>query len=425
MSRIRAVTLWTEKVEGAEEAGETWRPTTLDKLGKSEAFLEDVLAKSPDLLGLRGYHSGIQQSFRVFPQRRLTSPTERTNRPDLVLLSGDGHIVLVEVKLGSNPELKNRDVIGQIVDYAASFPSLNERDLIKLFGQKVSWAETWSELIATLFPENDDSEELAAALFERIQSGKIHLAIACDRIPPGVAETVANIAAQQALGEFTLDLIEVVPFVCDNMPGKILFVPTPRLTTEIVARTVVTLKYPEGDSRPFLDVRTTSVEEIAQNVEKTRQGAISPKRSWTHEEIEQACRENAEPAALHLFEFAKKYSASGRVTSGDVHARPTFNFYVKGRMENGKEKEASLLVYGGGDSIKFYFDNSVNKFVSQEIATEYRSRLKGLFVGSIYLDKPEPTVLLSDLTPHLEQLCRLLLWVQEQVNLRLDGGEAA
>src|SRR6266850_188359 len=107
------VHLWRESGEHQE-----WQPTTLSDLGKDEKFLEQIIADSPELLGLRG--SGIKGPFKAFRQLSLETPQGRSIRPDIVFLTASGHAVVVEVKLHSNPDLGKRDVIAQIVDYASS-----------------------------------------------------------------------------------------------------------------------------------------------------------------------------------------------------------------------------------------------------------------------------------------------------------------
>jgi hypothetical protein len=87
MSRVQAITLWTE-------AGppQNWHPTTLDQLGKSEEFFEAALAGTPELLGLQSRRLGIHGPFRVFRQLPLTTPAGRVIYPDIVILAASAHI---------------------------------------------------------------------------------------------------------------------------------------------------------------------------------------------------------------------------------------------------------------------------------------------------------------------------------------------
>jgi hypothetical protein len=266
MSRAQAIALWTE-------TGPTqiWQPTTLDRLGKSEEFFEAVLAGTPELLGLQSRRSGIHGPFRVFRQVSLSTPTERGIYPDIVLLAASGHVVVVEVKRWGNPELRDRAVIAQLIDYASSFSALRESDLLTLFRVETSASRTWAELIHELFPDDAEPDELAEALFNRMKAGELNLIIACDKVPPGLPEIVEGITSQSALG-FELQLVVVVPHVRDSAQSEgVLFVPTVRLATEIVARTAVTVTYRQGDPQPSTHVETTSLAEIEQQVRTARE----------------------------------------------------------------------------------------------------------------------------------------------------------
>jgi hypothetical protein len=241
-----------------------WQPITLDRVNKDEKFFEDVLAGNPALLGLESRRSGIHGPFFIWQQLDMQTPSGRAISPDIVILAASGHVIVVEVKRYVNPELRNRAVIAQIIDYASSFAAVSEQQATEIFGGGND--ATWTELVQRWFPDDARPDELAAVLLARLQSGELNLVIACDRIPPGLPDVVAGIASQRALG-FDLDLVEVVPFVCETTDtAEILFVPSTRLATEIVSRTAVTVTYRQGDQRPSTTVQTTPIEEIMDTV---------------------------------------------------------------------------------------------------------------------------------------------------------------
>ena len=186
-------------------------PRRLRSLGKDEEFLEEVLATHPELLGLENRRTGIYGPFVYFRQVSLKTPAGREIYPDIVFLSKSGHFIVVEVKLGDNSELKDRDVIAQIIDYASSFAALNDQELVDVLDKSFALTGSWSEFIKERFPEESEPEELASEMRRRIAAGEINLVIACDRIPPGLPEIVKGIAVQQSTS-FALDLTEVTPF---------------------------------------------------------------------------------------------------------------------------------------------------------------------------------------------------------------------
>ena len=275
-----------------DREGETgkWVATTLDQIGRLEEFLEEALARSPELLLLENYRTGIRGPYAVRRQLCFSTPQGRGIYPDIVLLAASGHVIVVEVKRCVNPELRDRQVIAQIIDYAASFSAMSEEDVTQLFSEQDSWAECVQEL----FPSVADPDELAEALLSRIQSGNLNLVIACDKAPPGMVEMVKGIASQSALG-FDLDLVELTPYVRDSGgDGTIIFVPECRLSTETVARTVVTVTYREGDPEHSVKVETTPLAEIEENI-KAAHG--KSQKSWDREAFDGAL-ESMEPSCL-------------------------------------------------------------------------------------------------------------------------------
>ena len=73
---------------------------------------------------------------------------------------------MIEVKLSTNPELKDRRVIAQVVDYAASFSQLEMPQLLDLFTES-GQAKSWEDLIVDRFPDEDDPAEIADVLHHR------------------------------------------------------------------------------------------------------------------------------------------------------------------------------------------------------------------------------------------------------------------
>jgi len=257
---------------------EFWLPTTLDALGKSEEFLEDTVAAAPELLRMENRTTGIYGPYAPFRQLEFTTPQDRSIRPDIIFLAASGHVIVVEVKLYANPELRDRRVVAQIVDYAAALTALPTADIGQLFGATDGTQRAWVDKVRGLFPEEHDPEELANVFLAHLRTGEINMFVACDKAPPGLQEMLRGISSQAAL-DFSLDLVEIEPHVRDGASG-ILFVPRTRLTTEVVGRTVVTVTFPTGDAKPSVAVETSTVDEIERNMEKAKAQQGRHNLSW-------------------------------------------------------------------------------------------------------------------------------------------------
>jgi len=250
-----------------------WLPTTLDDMKKEEQYLESVIAETPELLCLETRRTGVYGPYAIFRQLKFTTPQSREIIPDLLLLSASGHVVVVEVKRSSNPELRDRSVIAQAIDYASSLSALSDKELAELFSHGRESA--WMSLVTSLFPQDKDPEDLGAALLSNIRAGNLNIVIACDKAPVGLYELAKSISVQSYLS-FSLDVIEITPFIPGNGgPDQIMFVPNVRLSTEIVARTAITVTYQQGSPVPSVSIATTSIEEIEENI-----AAVSREKTW-------------------------------------------------------------------------------------------------------------------------------------------------
>ena len=395
-----------------DRATETWRPTTLDRINKSEKFLEDVLAASPELMGLESRRSGIRGPFRAFQQVGLDTPSGRTIFPDIVLLSASGHMVVVEVKLYINSELRDRAVIAQIIDYASSFAALAEEQLLDMFSNDDACFSTWTDLIQHLFPEDLGYEELAATLLGRIHDGELNLVIACDKIPPALPEIVAGIASQKTLG-FDLDLTAIVPFVRETPePTEIMFVPTTRLETEIVSRTAVTVTYRTGDTPPSINVQTTTPDIIIDSVKG---------KKWTPGEVEEAFTGQGSRVQAELLQFAKASSAEGQFVPPGRRLNPVFGFFVTGYIPSGAKRRRVVFssVLGWGDGVSLFL-NSVEELLPSGVYEEYLKRLKDIFGNAVNTESKATDLPSTALSPNMEAFKQLMLWLKAELDSPSD-----
>jgi hypothetical protein len=251
-------------IYAANGAKTVWSPTTLDEMKKDEQYLESVIAETPELLRLDTRQTGVYGPYAVFRQLRFATPQSREIIPDILLLSASGDVVVVEVKRSSNPELRDRRVIAQAIDYAASLSALSEKELAGLFSQ--GREDVWISLVNFLFQSDKDPEELAAKLLSNIRAGKLHVIVACDKAPVGLYELAKSVSVQSYLS-FSLDVLEITPFLPGNgAADPIMFVPNIRLSTEIVARTAITVTYQQGSPEPSVSISTTGIDEIEENL---------------------------------------------------------------------------------------------------------------------------------------------------------------
>ncbi len=249
----------------------------------------------------------------------------------------------------------------------------------------------------------------------KFQSGALNIVIACDRAPIGLNEVLSGISSQSAL-EFDLDLVEILPYKnkCNN-DDDIIFIPKSRMATEIVARTAVTVTYQEGSTKPSVDVRTSSVDEIEENLHAVQQGIPRAGRNYSDDEIYDAFISSYDPTAKDLIKFAKQESFEGRISSGGRTVEPNFGFYVSGKDGDGALKTLQLLNCSVvSTKIKIYF-NMAESISSPELITQLKDKLKNLFMDEIDINMKEPTILLSVVADKLDEFKEIVLWFRNVI----------
>jgi hypothetical protein len=229
-------------------------------VSRDEKFLEDVLTEQPELLDLASddHSSDIERPFKAFRQRALRALNGRTIYPDVLLVSQNGHVAVVEVKLVDNPELRDRHIIAQVLEYAAVLSECSESDLVLFFGGDSR--TTWTQLVHSWFPDVADAQRLARRLIKRFRDRELHLVIACDEAPPGLRELVSAVAGQAAIGEFMFRVVEICPHVSKDSDA-IAWRTNTLCQTEILQRIEIAISTPDDVRKPSVQVTVTSLED--------------------------------------------------------------------------------------------------------------------------------------------------------------------
>jgi len=410
----------TIAIQGSDGVPQLWEPTTLDQLDKYEADLEAALSRSPALLCLESRRTGIYGPFAVFNQLALGTPLGREIYPDITLLTASGDVVIVEVKRFINPELRERDVIAQAIDYVSSLTALTADDLARLFNGGIH--ADWGELVRSHFPDDLQPDELADTIRANVRDGNIHIVVACDKAPEGVFELARSVSAQSHLG-FSLDVVEVTPFVPKDGPADaIMYVPNVRLSTEIVARTAVTVTYPVDATSPVVNVATTSVEEIEENLAAAQAGTRrSSARIWTDQEVEDAVLASDNPTVHELYRFAKEEGYGGRIQSNSPRVSAAFGFYMHVRRHGGSDDPMQFFNYVDGARKLVVYVKWLPETVPEAVLAEYKSDLKAALGSAFDVDALEPNVLLTAIGDNLEAFKDAVRKLQR----RIDPGAAA
>ncbi len=198
-----------------------------------ESWLQERLFDHPELLPLAALD--LADDFAVPVCRELAIPKATGSVfLDILFVTGQGRLVLVECKLWRNPHAR-REVVAQILEYAALLRRWSYADLTARLKAKRGWSgrnplyHHYVSMGGNL-PEADFSDAVA----RNLRSGDFQLLIAGDGIREdmdAIGELMRNQGARLALVEFQL---------WRNGKGQTLIVPHLPFRTEILRQRIVT-----------------------------------------------------------------------------------------------------------------------------------------------------------------------------------------
>ena len=221
---------------------------------------------------------------------------------------------------------------------------------------------------------------------------------------------VSSISAQAALG-FECDVVEIVPYVRElSADSELLFVPSIRLSTEIVARTSVVVTYRHGDVKPETEVRVTSADEIATTVGEIKSGAA---RNWSEEEVAAEVEESKDPVQKDLFLYAKTHSDDGQVVTEGVKQNASFGLHLRSSSGGAYRRRCIFSCPVPWRTVWIYL-NAVDSMFPVEVANGFRLRIAELLGNDIDTTKPSPGITTARLASRLEYFKSALDWLLAQ-----------
>jgi len=205
-----------------------------------EAWLSDAIFREPELVIGPCRAAGLTDDDWYPWQREFQTDVGNI---DVLLISSQGRLAVVETKLASNPESR-RKVLAQALDYLAHL-----YDAIKTTGIKVP---------------TDDAGEVIAELDDiraTVDQGDVLVIIASDEIDPRVARLGRTLLADHLVKQWDLALVDLALY---RPPGAdintILIVPTLRGVVESEARQVVRVIVEGHNPRATVEVERVSVD---------------------------------------------------------------------------------------------------------------------------------------------------------------------
>ena len=197
----------TEKIYIRNASGEL-EPLAEERF-QTEELLQELIGQHPELLA--GDQMRPDDPLRWILVRR-EMPIEGW-AVDHLLIDQHARPTLVEVKRGSNRQVR-REIVGQMLDYAATAAGVwSERDLRQVFGETHDEPD---EAIGELLQSDDepDVDTFWEQVATNLEANRLRLLFVADEIPAELERVV------RFLNEQTRDNLEVLAVEVKQYPGQ-------------------------------------------------------------------------------------------------------------------------------------------------------------------------------------------------------------
>ncbi|NTV15121.1 MAG: hypothetical protein HGA96_14520 [Desulfobulbaceae bacterium] len=327
--------------------------------GFDEAWMQKCLFDHPSCLPM----DRIEKGFR--PLRSICRELPTNHGPiDNLFMTGDGDIVIVEVKLWRNPEAR-RKVVAQALDYASCLFEMNyemfEKAVLKA---NMGRAQKPSSLYALFGDDNEvlDEHDFIDAVSRNLSRGSIVVLVVGDGIRSETEQLTATLQSHAGL-RFTFALIEMSVYVAPGKGGWLL-VPRTLAQTRVIERGVV--RFEDGRLTVSSPVAQTSVKHVT---------AAPSGGSITEEQFYEAMRSRAADLPEKLKAFLLRLESLG------VYPEFRRALNLKVDLPSGKTLNLGTIQRDG----QVYTDTSNNPAL-QPIGDEYNEALASAWGG--ILDPP-------------------------------------
>lgn len=164
---------------------------------EAERLLQALLADHPELLSEDG-----ARLLLVRREAALSEPSEgiAAGWLDHLFLDDRAVPVLVEVKRSSDARLR-RDVVGQMLDYAANAAACWPSDRLRAWFAETCRAEDPDAAVLAAFANVEDPEAYWADVQTNLQAGRMRLVFVADMIPPHLRRIVEFLDRQMQQAE--------------------------------------------------------------------------------------------------------------------------------------------------------------------------------------------------------------------------------
>ena len=257
---------------------------SLDRTGSeiSERWLQELIDNAPNVLPVSQVYASVKDDLHSIGREITTS---NGGSIDNVLISGSGHLIVVETKLWRNHQAR-REVVAQILEYAQDVKHWDYEKVERLWWERHGKGKA---LHAAVAPDMDEAEWIDQ-VSDQISAGEIVLLIVGDGIDSR-AENLAETVAGRPDMMFRLALVELRVYSLDDQ--RYLVMPSTMAKTAEIQRATVRLIFdpkhqpdvrieapiPDSSGRPASGSRVSlDATQFLTQLEKHKNGGIGSVR---------------------------------------------------------------------------------------------------------------------------------------------------
>jgi hypothetical protein len=342
-------------------------------LGLAESWLRDAIFHAPELVIGPCRAAGLTED-EWYPWQR--EYRVEVGPIDVLLLSSQGRVAVVETKLATNPELRRR-VLAQALDYLTHL------------------ADRFTDELPDI-PSDEHGQRIADPddIRESVAQGDMLVIIASDEIDPRVAKLSRSLLSDHLVKQWDLALIDLALYrPLPGAPDQYVVVPHLRNLIESEPRQVVRIIV-EGDTPSArIEVERITVDEDTPPVPKWNE-----KRFFDNLEAENVPTSVRE-LAIQLRDLARRFPASVRLAWGRGR---------DGSMVVKRHNWGLIEVYSSG-RLKFRLPLFM-RALGEEAGEAYRRALEQLVPAATRMEYPRvPVHEAAKVAPALYDLIRQTL----------------
>jgi len=392
-------------IEITDEVAIRLRRLNLTERDFAESWMQKLIHDNPSLLPVDDLRPSTGPLVSL--GREVSTPAGPI---DNLFVDPDGTLVIVETKLWRNPQAR-REVVGQILDYAAS---LSRFDFDKL-NEAVRSASGGRGIVDLVGVDADSSGRLIDGIARSLRTGDFLLLVVGDGIREGVEGMADLLAGSPHLG-FTFGLIELA--VYESSAGATVVVPTVVAHSVEITRATVRV---EAQSDGRLDVHVAAVGQDG------AEGRTSSKK-LNESAFDSQLRQAIDPAIFdELTEWRGEVERDPRMRVD--YATASMIFRIK--PSNIAREFTGLVIKPNGLAGVGYLCSQIEKTGAPVGIAERFARDTAELVGAAVPRKAPDTwgdgtggsdwVAVADILDHREEFTGLMRRVADELEAALDG----